>query len=54
MWHVWGEKRGAYGVFMGKSEGKRSLGETRHRWEDNTKMDLKEIRLECVDWLILT
>jgi hypothetical protein len=26
-----------------KSEGKRLLGTARHRWEDNRKMDLKEI-----------
>ena len=25
---------------MGKSEGKRSLGRPRRRWEDNIKMDL--------------
>jgi hypothetical protein len=34
------EKRNAYRVLMGKSEGKRSLGIPRRRWEDNIKMDL--------------
>jgi hypothetical protein len=26
-----------------KAEGKRSLGRYGHRWEDNTKMDIKEM-----------
>jgi hypothetical protein len=29
-----------YRVFVGKPEGKRSLGCPRRRWEDNIKMDL--------------
>jgi hypothetical protein len=40
-----GEKRNAYRSIVGKPEGKRSLGRTRHRWEDNIKMYLREI--EC-------
>jgi hypothetical protein len=28
---------------LGKPTGKRRLGRPRHRWEDNIKMDLKEI-----------
>jgi hypothetical protein len=38
-----GEKRNAYRSFMGKPEEKRSLGRLRRRWEDNIKMDLREI-----------
>ena len=34
-----GERRGIYRVLVGTPEGKRPLGRTRHRWEDN-KMDL--------------
>jgi hypothetical protein len=30
--------------FIGKSERKRSLGRPRHKWENNIKMDTKEIR----------
>ena len=30
-----GERRGVYRVLVGKSEGKRPLGRTRSRWEDN-------------------
>jgi hypothetical protein len=37
------EKRDAYRILVEKPEGKRSLGRPRRRWEDNTKMDLREI-----------
>jgi hypothetical protein len=33
---------------LGKPEGKRSFGRTRHMWDDNIKMDLKEIRWEGI------
>ena len=32
------------GVLVGKPEGKRPLGRLRLRWEDNIKMDIKEVR----------
>jgi hypothetical protein len=35
-----------YRVLVGKPEGKRPLGRSRPRWEDNIRMDLQE-----VDWL---
>jgi hypothetical protein len=35
---------GAYRVLVGKTEGKRSLGRPRRRWEDNIKMNLQEVR----------
>ena len=38
------EGRGVHRVLMGKPEGKRPLGRPRRRWEDNIKMDLKEVR----------
>jgi hypothetical protein len=31
-------------LFVGKPEGKRLLRRPRHRWEDNIRMDLREIR----------
>jgi hypothetical protein len=34
---------------VGKPKGKRPLGRPRHRWEDNIKMYLREIRLGCMD-----
>jgi hypothetical protein len=32
-----------------KPKGKKQLGIPRHRWEDNVKMDFKEIRCEDMD-----
>jgi hypothetical protein len=40
-----GERRGAYGVLVGKPEERRPLGRPRHRWEDNIKMDLRAVGL---------
>ena len=37
------ERRGVYRVLVGKPEGKGQLGRPRHRWEDNIKMDLREV-----------
>jgi len=45
------EKRGVYRVLMGKLEGKRPLGRSRHRCEDNIKMDLKELGCGGMDWI---
>jgi hypothetical protein len=45
-----GESRGVYRVFVGKTGGKRSLGRSRRRWEDNIKMDL-EVGRGCGDWM---
>jgi len=38
-----GERRGVYGVLVGKLEGGRPLGRPRPRWEDNIKMELQEV-----------
>jgi len=38
-----GERRGTYRCMVGKSEGKRTLGRYRRRWENNIKMDLQEV-----------
>jgi len=35
------------------SEGNRLVGRGKARWEDNIKVDLKEIRCEGVDWIQL-
>jgi hypothetical protein len=47
-----GDRRGAYKVLVGKTEGRRSLGKPRHRWEDTTKMDLREVGWG-MDWIDL-
>jgi hypothetical protein len=46
-----GEGRGLYRVLVRKPEGKRPLGRPRRRWEDNVRMDLKEFRSGCEDWI---
>jgi len=38
-----GKRRGLYRTLSGKAEGKTPLGISRRRWEDNIKMDLKEV-----------
>jgi len=38
---------------VGKPEGKRSLGRTRHSWEDNIKMDLQEVGGGGMEWIEL-
>jgi hypothetical protein len=48
-----GEERKLYKVLVGKPEGKRPLGRPRRRWEDEIRMDLREIGLEGVDWIRL-
>jgi hypothetical protein len=43
--------RNAYNIFVGKPEGSMLFGRPRRRWEDNIRMDLKEIGWEVVDWI---
>jgi hypothetical protein len=40
--------RNAYKILVGKPGGKRPLGRTRCRWEDNIRIDLREIGWEVV------
>jgi 3-oxoacyl-ACP reductase-like protein len=46
-----GEERGMYRVLVGKPEGKRPLGRSRHRWENNIRMDLQEMGCGVIDWI---
>jgi hypothetical protein len=48
-----GEKRNVYRILVGKPEGRRPLGRPRCRWEDNIKMDLREIGWGAMDWIDL-
>jgi hypothetical protein len=43
----------SYTVLTGKPVRKRPLGRPVRRWEDNIKMDIKEIGCENVDWIYL-
>jgi hypothetical protein len=51
MWNVWG--KGAYRALVGKPEGTRPIGRSRRRWENNIKMDLREVGRGGVDWIDL-
>ncbi|KAJ4446767.1 hypothetical protein ANN_13464 [Periplaneta americana] len=48
-----GESRNAYRVLVGRPEGKRPLERPRRRWEDNIKMDLREVGYDDGDWINL-
>ena len=48
-----GQRRCVHRVLVGKPEGKRPLGRPRRRWEDNIKMDLREVGGSCGDWMEL-
>jgi hypothetical protein len=43
------QMKNAYKIVFGKPQGKRPLESRRRAWEDNIRMDLKEIRREDVD-----
>jgi hypothetical protein len=47
-----GAKRNSYRILVRKPEGKIPLGRLRSRWEDNIKMNLREIGwagTDCID-----
>jgi hypothetical protein len=46
-----GEGRGVYRVLVGRPERKRPLGRPRCRWEDNIKLDLREIGIDWANWV---
>jgi hypothetical protein len=48
-----GDGRGVYRVLVERPEGKGPLGRPRSRWEDNIKMDLREIGIDEANWIQL-
>jgi hypothetical protein len=46
--------RGVHRVLVGRPEGKRPLGRPRRRWEDNIKMNRREIGIDGSNWIRLT
>jgi hypothetical protein len=38
-----GEMRNLYNIVVGKTKGKRPLARPKPRWEDNIRMDLREV-----------
>jgi hypothetical protein len=49
-----GKGRGVYRILVGRTEGRRPPGRPRRRWEDNIKMDLREIGLVGANWIRLS
>jgi hypothetical protein len=47
------EGRGDCRDLVGRPEGKRPLGKPRCMWEDNIKMDLREIGIDGANWIRL-
>jgi hypothetical protein len=47
------EGRGVYRVLVGRPKGKRPLGRPRCRWEDNIKVDLRDITIDRATWIWL-
>ena len=43
--------RSAFKILAGKPTGKRPLGRPRPRWEDNIRMDLKDIGINTRNWV---
>ena len=50
---TFGEISGAFRGLMGKPEGKRLLGRHSLRWEDNIKIDLRDVAWSGLLWLRL-
>jgi hypothetical protein len=48
-----GKGRGVYSVLVGKPEGKRPLGRSRHGWENNITADLQEVGCGVMGWIEL-
>jgi hypothetical protein len=48
-----GVRRVVCRVLLGKPEGKRPLGRSRRRWENNSKLDIKKVVCRGVDWIEL-
>ena len=47
-------RRGAHRVSTRRRDGKRQLGRSRSRWEDNSKVYFEEVGWEGIDWIALT
>jgi len=45
------EVRNTHRILAEKPEGKRPLGSPGRRAEDNSRMDVREVGLEVVDWI---
>jgi hypothetical protein len=48
-----GEGRGVYRILVWRPKCKRALGRLRRWWEDDIKMDLREIGIDGANWIWL-
>jgi len=48
-----GEGRGVYRVLVGRAESERPVERPRRRWEDNIKLNLKEVGIDESNWIQL-
>jgi hypothetical protein len=46
-----GDRTGAHRVLVGRPDGMRSFGRPGRRWEDNIKMELKEVGWRGMEWI---
>jgi len=49
-----GDSGVAFSILVGKPEGKRPLGRSRHRWEDNIKTYIQDVvwgGMDCSGWI---
>ena len=49
--HVARTEEGAFKILTDKPTGKRPLGRPRRRWEDNIRMNIKEIGINTRNWV---
>jgi hypothetical protein len=48
-----GDGRGVYRILVGRPKGKRPLGRSRRRWDDNMKVDIREVGIDGPNWIRL-
>ena len=48
------ESRRAFKILAGKPTGKRSLRNPRRKWEENIRIDIKEIGINASNWVVST
>jgi hypothetical protein len=51
MWHAWGRGDVFTGFRLGGPKVRDQWEDLRHRWEDNIKMDIREIEIDGTNWI---